>query len=360
VEFTALAEEPDPAARLLTPSLRPVRYRGCVVASLSKVRVGETLDDRFTLTEQIGCGGMSTVFKGEDRKTGKLVAVKVPLPQFASGIGSWSMFQREAQIGRSLEHPAIVQYLEEPANGAYVVTEFLEGTPLSDRVGNGRRLEESEALSILSRLCDAVAHLHARGFVHYDLKPANVMERPDGALCLIDLGMAHAIEPKNRVFGAPAPPIASANYVAPEQIRRRRGQPSVDIYALGAMLYELVTGHAPFEDEDPFQIASSRQIGDPKAPRALVPELSREVEEVVLRALRRDPTERYASAAEFKNDLDNPRKVRVSGLSEHLVPVTGWRKNLRRVRYVTLVAFVPLGLLVASFRLLWWYLERKP
>lgn len=328
------------------------------MAPLPKTAISRTLDDRFVLLEQIGHGGMSTVFKARDRANGRLVAVKVPLPQFASGTGAWSMYQREAEIGLSLAHPSIVRYLEQPANGSYIVTEYVEGTPLSERVGDGRRVGEAEALSLTSRVCAAVAHMHERGFVHYDLKPGNVIERTDGSLCLIDLGMAHKILSRPGLFAAPAPPIASANYVAPEQIQRRRGRPSVDIYALGCMLYEMLTGRAPFADEDPFALASARQIGDPDAPRALAPELSRETEEIVLHALRRDPRERYPSVLALKTDLDDSRAVHVSGFSERLVKVTRWRKNLRVLRYVTLVGVVPVAFLAASFRLLWWYFAR--
>ena len=153
---------------------------------------------------------------------------------------------------------------------------------------------------------------------------------------------------------------ATSEYVAPEQIRRQRGQPSVDIYALGAMLYEMLTGHPPFENDDPFVVASARQIGDPKAPRELDPSISVQAEEIVLRALRRDPAERYASAAALKADLDAPAKVVVSGLSAHLVAVTRARKALRVARFVTLNAVAPIALLVVAFLLLRWSLDRRP
>src|SRR5262249_8495855 len=138
----------------------------------------------------------------------------------------------------------------------------------------------------------------------------------------------------------------------PEQVRRARGRRSVDIYAVGAMLYEMLTGQPPFPGDDPFVVASARTLGDPPAPRSLNPRLSPEAEEIVLRALRRDPTERYPSAAAMKNDLDNPRAVAVSGLAGRLQPVTRWRRILRWARYVTLVAILPLAAQVALFLLL--------
>ena len=322
---------------------------------------GQILEGRFLLLEEIGRGGMATVFKAQDLEHGKtLVAVKVPLPQFASGLGSWSMFQREAEIGAKLDHPYIVRFIPlSPKNRGLVVTEYVEGPTLGSRVGKGRRLPEAEALGITSRLCDAVDYMHRHQVVHYDLKPQNVILGNDGSLRLIDFGMAHEVIKGRFTLSGAAPPFATTDYVAPEQIRRKRGQTSVDIYALGAMLYEMLTGHPPFEGDDPFVVASARQIGDPKAPRELCPTLSPQAEEIVLRALRRNPGERYASAAELKAALDAPAQVVVSGLSARLVKVTPGRKLVRRIRFVVLTAVLPVVLLVGGFLLLWWTLGRS-
>src|SRR5262249_27631544 len=129
--------------------------------------------------------------------------------------------------------------------------------------------------------------------------------------------------------------------VAPEQIHRRGGRTSVDIYAIGAVLYEMLTGQAPFPGDDPFTVASARLIGDPAAPRTLNPNISPQAEEIVLRALRRDPAERYPSAAAMKEDLDHPERVILSGLSNRLKPVTAWRRRARLARHVMLVGVLP-------------------
>jgi serine/threonine protein kinase len=329
----------------------------------SKVAPGQTLEGRFVLLEEIGRGGMSTVFKATDLEDGgRLVAVKVPLPQFASGLGSWSMFQREAEIGGSLDHPYILRFVALPPrrNRNHIVTEYVAGPTLATRVGKGRRLPEAEAVRLMSRLSEAVAYLHERQVVHYDLKPENVVLCEDGSIRLIDLGMAHEVVKGRFALSSAAPPFATTDYVAPEQIRRRRGQPSVDIYALGAMLYEMLTGHPPFEGDDPFVVASARQIGDPKAPRELCPAISPQAEEIVLRALRRDPAERYPTAAALKADLDDPSRVVVSGLSRRLVEVTPGRRRLRWLRFISVTVVVPLTLLVAVFLAMWWYLARTP
>jgi serine/threonine-protein kinase len=313
------------------------------------------------LLEQIGRGGMATVFKARDLdRPGELVAVKLPLPQYASGVGSWSMSQREAEIGAALHHPYVLRFIPlGPARPrSVIVTEYLSGTTLADRVGGGRSLPEAEALGIAGRVCEAVEYLHGRRIVHYDIKPRNVMLCDDGSLRLIDFGVAHELVSARFTLGR-APQLATADYVAPEQIGGRRGQASVDIYGIGAILYEMLTGHPPFEGDDPFVVASARRIGDPKAPRALNPGITPQTEEIVLRALRRNPRERYATAAELKADIERPSGVRVSGLAARLVEVTPWRKRRRVMRYVALVAGAPLAAMVLSFRLLWWYLERR-
>jgi serine/threonine-protein kinase len=327
-----------------------------------KATPGKTLEGRFHLLEEIGRGGMSVVFKAMDLESpGRVVAVKVVLPQYSSGLGSWSMFQREAEIGARLDHPSIVRFVALPPNKhrSYIVTEYLQGPTLASRIGRGHRLAEPDALRITSLLCDAVEYMHDHAVVHYDLKPGNVVLCDDGSVRIIDLGLSHArVDGRFSLPGA-TPPLATSDYVAPEQIRRMRGRASVDIYALGAILYEMLTGHTPFEGDDPFVVASARTIGDPRAPREIWPAISEQAEEVVLRALRRDPAKRYRTAAALKADVDDITGVRVTGLAARLVPVTGGRRALRWMRFLAMTAVGPIGLLLVMFRLLWWYLERK-
>ena len=324
---------------------------------------GQTVDSRFRLVEQIGRGGMSTVFRAEDLHNGKeAVVLKVPLPLFSSGVGAWSIFQQEEEIGRQLDHPFVLRFLPVAANKRrpYLVTDYVAGETLAERLRREGPLAESEALRIAGQLCAAIAHVHQRGFVHYDVKPANVMLCPDTTIRLIDFGLAHAVVTRRFAFGGPAPAIASSDYVAPEQIRRKRGRRSVDIYGIGVVLYEMLTGRPPFPDDDPFVIASARTLGDPPAPRALNPRISRQVEEITLRALRRDPAERYASAAAMMRDLEHPGQVEVSGLCDRLQPVTRGRRVRRIARHLVLVGVMPVATQVVLFMLLWHHFARRP
>jgi serine/threonine-protein kinase len=322
---------------------------------------GDVLDGRFLLGDEIGRGGMATIFKAEDLHDGrKIVAVKVPLPLYASGLGAWSMFQREEEIGRRLDHPYILKFLPVDAGKrrTYMVTESVPGRTLTEHLRASRPIGEREALAIGSKLCEAIEYLHQQGLVHYDVKPSNVIECPDGSIRLIDLGLAH--DAASGRFGLSAGPVlVSADCAAPEQIRRRGGRTSVDVYAIGAVLYEMLTGQTPFPGDDPFGPTSARLIGDPPAPRTLNPGISPHAEEIVLRALRRNPRERYASAAAMKADLDHPERVILSGIRDRLKPVTPWRRRLRWARQGALMVLLPIALQVGLFVFLWWRFAKK-
>ena len=322
---------------------------------LLKVQPGQVLDDRFRIDRELGRGGMSVLYLADDLETRQQAVVKVPLPIFSSGIGSWSLFQREEEIGLQLDNPFVLRFIPLPVHKrrSYIATEYVAGRTLAETLAAEGPFPEARALAIASQICSALAHIHARGFVHYDLKPANIILCADGTLRLIDFGLAHAAVSSRFNLSGAAPAIASAGYLAPEQIRRKRGRKSVDIYGVGAILYEMLTGKIPFPDDDPFTVGSARLVGDPASPRTLRPQLSPQTEEIVLRALRRNPQERYPSAEALKADLDAPQSVVVTGLAEHLQPPTSWRKFARKARYVFLVCGVPLGAQVILFALLW-------
>jgi serine/threonine-protein kinase len=311
--------------------------------------------------EELARGGMSTVFKARDLDNDHAhVVVKVPLPLFSSGVGAWSLFQREEAIGRRLDHPFVLKYLalEDNPRRTYVATEFVPGPTLADHIAAHGALPEAQALAIGSQICTAIDHVHDHQFVHYDLKPTNVMLCPDGTIRLIDFGLAHAAVKRRFTLSGNFPAIGSSGYVAPEQIRHKRGRKSVDIYGVGAILYEMLTGRQPFPGDDPFRIASARVIGDPRRPRSLNPRISPQVEEIVLRALRRNPSERHPSAAALRAELDDPARVVVSGIAERLRPPTRWRRAMHLARYIALIGFVPILCQIGLFYLLWHYFRR--
>jgi serine/threonine-protein kinase len=323
------------------------------------VAPGRTLGGRFFLLEEISKSRSSTVFKGKDlRNDGQTVAVKVPLGVHAGGI---SRARREAEIGAVLDHPSVVRFVPVASGdeAPLVVTEYVVGTTLADRLAHERPMAEADALRIAAQLCEAVDYLHRQAIVHYDLQPSNVLLTADGSLRLIGFGSAHAKAKQRSVGGSIRASFAISDYAAPEQVRGRRGQPSVDIYAVGAILYEMLTGHVPFEGDDPFGVTSPRRIADPKPPRALHPAISAQAEEAVLRALRRDPAERYPTATSLQFDLEHISTVRVSGLADRLIQVTRKRKALLWIGRIAAVGIVPHTVFVAVFFVLWWLLARR-
>ena len=331
------------------------------MTAVSKISVGQALDERFLLIEEIGRGGMSVIYKAKDLKNqDELVAVKVPHAIFSSGVGSWSMFQQEEAIGRKLNHPYVLKFmpLAVDKRRPYMVTELVPGQTLTERLRSQCPLPESEALAIASQICEAIRHVHERGYVHYDLKPDNVILCPDGTIRLIDFGLSHAVDSSRFSLSGAPPEIGTADYVAPEQIRRKRGRKSADVYAIGAMLYEMLTGQPPFPGDDPFKVGSTRLLGDPLAPRAVNPSVTRAVEDIVLRALRRKPVERYPSVAALKSDLDNPAGVSILNFRERLQPITRWRRNLRIIRHYSTIILLPVVSQIVLFLLLWHHFAR--
>ncbi len=323
---------------------------------------GDILDDRFLLTEVISQGGMATIFKGQDlHDNNQAVAVKVPHLSLESNPASFARFQREEEIGSRLNHPFILKFV--PVNGSrsrpYIVTEYLRGCTLAHLLGRIRPLPEKDALKFASLICEALQYLHEHGVIHRDLKPSNLMICPDGRVRVMDFRISQAVELRRLTFVGFTPAMGTPDYIAPEQIKGRRGDQRSDIYSLGAVLYEMLTGVPPFDGDDPFVIMNTRMTGDPPAPRKLNPELSPQAEEIVLRALQRDPALRYPTAAAMKADLDAPGQIQVTGLKDRLQESTRWRRALLLVRHLFFIVVIPLTIQVLLFLWLWHHHANK-
>ena len=335
-----------------------VAYYAPVPKSMNELQPGQVLDERFEITDVIARSGMGSVFKATDLKTGGPVALKVPLMKLESDPAFFSRFEREEEIGRTLNHPSILRVIPidpQERSRPYLVMEFLEGQTLDEVIQKVRPMPEADALQIASRLCDAIGYLHAHGVVHRDLKPQNVMLCNDGSLRIMDFGIAKAAASRRITFGGFSPTLGTPDYMAPEQVKGRRGDERTDIYSLGAILYEMLTGRLPFEGQNAYTVMNARLLGDPVAPRTYNPALRPEVEEIVLHAMAREPDDRYRSAETLKADLDAPERVHISGRASRLqVPVAA-RRTWRMVRIVLLTALIP----VALFFLILFALTRR-
>jgi serine/threonine-protein kinase len=318
------------------------------------LRPGDTLDGRFFITEILSRSGMATVYKATDQTNKQNVAVKVPYMQFESDPGFSHRFQREEEIGSRLNHPYILKFFHmEKKSRPYIVTEYLRGYTLAHLLHNVRPLPQRDALRIASRIAESLIYMHSQGVVHRDLKPQNVMICYDGNIRIMDFGIAKASQGRRITFTGFTPAMGTPDYMAPEQVKGKRGDERTDIYSLGALLYEMLSGHTPFEDENPFVVMNMRLSGDPVAPRKWNPEISPQVEEIILHAMERDPQKRYPSAAAMKADLDKPDQVEVTGRSERLQAPSKGKPNWRWLRVAGLSLLVPVVIVLLFLLLVW-------
>jgi serine/threonine protein kinase len=268
----------------------------------------------------------------------------------------YSRFEREEEIGKILDHPGILKIIPvEQKSRPYIVMEYVKGQTLDRLMQTVGILPIADTLKIASRLCDALQYMHEHGVIHRDMKPSNIMLCDDGTLRIMDFGIAKTEAMRRITFGGFSPTMGTPDYMAPEQIKGKRGDQRTDIYSLGAILYEMLTGQVPFQGPNVYAVMNARLVGDPPAPRSLNPEIPPQVEEIVLHAMERDPFKRYHSAAEMKADLDAPETVQVTGRHRRLRRATSWKRRFRHVRVALITALAP----IVMFLLLWFVLSRQ-
>jgi serine/threonine protein kinase len=318
---------------------------------------GQLLDGRFEITDLVARSNMASIFKATDRTNGHAVAVKVPLLTLESDVAGYERFQREEQIGSTLNHPGVLRVVKVDGQKSrpYLVMEFLEGETLSKIISRRKKLTEPEAIAYAAEICDALDYLHANSIVHRDLKPQNIMVCSDGSLRLFDFGIARVDKARRLTFVGLTPTLGTPDYISPEQVKGKRGDHRSDIYSLGAILYEMVTGSTPFEGESPYIVMNARVSGDPEAPRKINPEISEAIEEVILHALERDPKNRFQTAGEMKRELKDLSLVQLTHRNQRLrAPQT--RRN--RSHMVLLVAALAISW-VALFFVLFLFISHK-
>jgi len=266
--------------------------------------IGVVLGGRYEIAEKLGAGGMATVYRAQDTLLQRPVTVKVLRGELAADDNVVRRFRREAQAAASLSHPNIVGVYDVGRQDEihYIVMEYIEGKTLKEEITERGPLQPEEAVRVGRQICEALRHAHAHHIIHRDVKPHNVLITPEGRIKIGDFGIAGAATGGTVTY--PGALLGTVYYFSPEQAQGRYGDERSDLYALGVVLYEMLTGRVPFEGESPVSVALKHIREAAPSPRELNPRVSPAAERVVMKAMTKEAERRYQTAAEMLRDLD--------------------------------------------------------
>lgn len=319
---------------------------------------------RYQVIDKLGAGGMAIVYKAQDTVLNRIVTVKVLREQFASDEDFTQRFRREAQAVASLSHTNIVSIYDvgKEEDQEYIVMEFVDGRNLKEYIKEHAPLPLDKSIDIAKQICDALDHAHKHQIIHRDIKPHNILITEDGRVKVTDFGIARAASAATVTHTGTI--VGSVHYFSPEQARGEVTNEQSDLYSLGIILYEMVTGSLPYDGESPISIALKHMNEEPKPPSQINPAVAKNLEHVILRAIAKYPSERYANAQEFKQDLirvaqglgtapfkpghrtgDNELTQVMSPVADKVKDKSTAAKPKRRIRPIAVVALIILILL---------------
>ncbi|MGD0939628.1 MAG: serine/threonine-protein kinase [Terracidiphilus sp.] len=307
---------------------------------------GERIDS-YRIEEPVARSGMATIYRAIDARDGRQVALKIPHPDMEADPILFDRFKREAGIGEKLEHPKVMRVFGgEKRSRIYMVMEWCEGRLLRKILDEEGKLPQDRAIRIAVEVLDALDYVHSKGVVHRDLKPENIMVDANDGIKLIDFGIAGDSAARRLTYANFTATLGTPNYIAPEQVKGKRGDGRTDIFAMGVILYEMLSGKLPFTGPSPLAAMNERLLNYPMPPSVADPSISPQLQEVIYRALERDPKNRYAKASEFARDLEHLDQVGV----EDRVELRDWQKrksqSLRKILYYGGLALIPVAILL--------------
>ncbi len=307
--------------------------------------------DSYRVEAPVARSGMASIYRAVDVRDNRVVALKIPHPDLEADPILFDRFQREAGIGEKLNHPKVMRVFGgEERSRIYMVMEWCEGRLLRQILDEGRITQE-RAIRIAIGVLDALDYSHSNGVVHRDLKPENIMVDEDDNIKLIDFGIASDAAAKRLTYANFTAAIGTPNYISPEQVKGKRGDGRSDIYSMGVILYEMLSGKLPFNGPNPMAAMNERLLNHPTPPSVADPTIGPQLQEILYRALERDPRNRYAKASEFEWDLEHLDQVGVEDRPE----LRDWQKRksqgARKLLYYGGLAMIPVVILLLMFLL---------
>jgi serine/threonine-protein kinase len=316
---------------------------------MTALHPGDQLD-HYRIEALAARSGMASIFRGTDTRTGQQVAIKVPHPEIESDPVFFDRFHREQEIGQKLDHPGVMKVMtDNDRSQVYMVMEWVDGRLLRHLLNEQRILPAERAVRITLAICDALEYIHSHGVVHRDLKPENIMINADDQIKLIDFGIAGNAGARRLTFTKLTDTMGTPDYISPEQVKGKRGDARSDVYAAGVILYEMLTGQVPFHGANAFAIMNDRLLNNPIPPREINPAIPLELQEIIYRALERDPAQRYAGARNLAWDLAHLDRVGVADREE----LRNWKTRrspwARRVLFYIALALIPVVIFALMF-----------
>jgi len=306
---------------------------------------GEKIDS-YRIEEPVARSGMASIYRATDTRDQRQVALKIPHPDLEADPILFDRFQRESGIGEKLDHPKVMRVFGgEKRSRIYMVMEWCEGRLLRQILDEGP-LAQDRAIRIAVEVLDALDYIHAHGVVHRDLKPENIMVDAEDNIKLIDFGIASDSAARRLTYANFTATLGTPNYISPEQVKGKRGDGRSDIFSVGVILYEMLSGKLPFYGPSPLAAMNDRLLNHPTPPSVADPSISPQLQEVLYRALERNPANRYPRARDFQFDLEHLDQVGVEDREE----LRDWQKRKshmsRKILYYTGLALIPVAILL--------------